>query len=153
MTHFPGTRLRVKPIVFYPQGVSRVDKWVGAWPGMLIAARRKCHQMLKTRDTFDLDPQMLEVDGLLSIPEYLALTHREGEPVLTRPPGHIKPNGILSIAAEVMHHPFLAAHSRYDLPFILLILVVDPMVVHRRAQSQRWRQSRRRNRRDLKQVR
>jgi hypothetical protein len=126
MSYFPGTRLSVKPVVFYPQGVPHDGRWSGTWLTMLAAARKKYHQMLKARDTFALDPKVLEVDGLLSISEYLALTHREGELVLTRPPGHIKPNGILSIVAEVMHHPFFAAHSRYDLPYVLPILVVDP---------------------------
>lgn len=126
MAYFPDTRLRVKPIVFYPQRVAHDPKWVGDWLFRVVAARKKYHQILKKRDTFELDPQVLEVDGSLSIPEYLALTHHQGEPVLSRPPGHVQPNGILSIAAEVMQHGFFAAYSRYTLPYCLPILVVDP---------------------------
>jgi hypothetical protein len=126
MTYFPDTRLQVKPVVFHPHGVPHDEKWAGTWLTMMVTARKKYLQMLKGHDTFALDPKVLEVNGIHSIEEYLALTHREGEPAPAGSTNHIKSNGILSIAAEVIHHPFFTAHSRYDLPYVLPILVVDP---------------------------
>lgn len=126
MAFFPDTRIKVKPIVFYPKGVAHDPQWIDLWQMMLTAARHKYKRMLKQRDTFALDPLVLVIDGALSIAEYSALTHRQGAPDPDNTSSHVQPNGILTILAEVLQHPFFSAYSRYTLPYCLPILLVDP---------------------------
>lgn len=128
MAFFPDSRISVKPVVFYAKGVAHDPKWSRRWRVMHTAVREKYRLMLKNRDTFALDDQLLVLDGDFTFQEYKNLTHRFGSPILSAAPdcanGLVCSQGRETILAEIMQHPSLAQYNRYTLPHCLSILVI-----------------------------
>jgi hypothetical protein len=65
MTQQP--RIQVKPVIFYPSGVTIDPKWTKVWLSHLKAARQKYLAILQERDTFELDDDLLVAHGQATI--------------------------------------------------------------------------------------
>ena len=125
----PGTRIRVKPVVFYPRGVAQDAVWHQRWQTAHATAREKYRRMLDERDTFELSP-LLVVKGELGASTYKSRCFL--------PRGLVSPEqlgsseacseGVETILAEILAKPFDGErpYTRYTLPYCLSVLMVDP---------------------------
>ncbi len=125
----PGTRIAVKPIVFFPRGVRPTGAWNAVWTTTHEAALAKYLQMLDGRDTFELAPLRV-MSGRFTAAEYMdlcfggfGLKHRDE---LGRKEECSE--GVETVLAEILTQPFEddRHHTRYTLPFCLSVLMVDP---------------------------
>jgi hypothetical protein len=131
MNFKPGTRIKVKPVVFYAKGVARVPSWHSLWWQFHLAAREKYRLLLKSRDTFELD-DLIVLDGAFTPTQYknMCFFNTEGLKTLDQLPEDQKDqcsNGVETILAEILHSDFDAVrYDRYTLPYCLSVLLVDP---------------------------
>lgn len=129
MNFLPGTRISVKPIVFYPKGVPKSNEWLLRWLGFHIAAREKFELLLKGRDTFELADLRI-IDGKFTAAEYQQMCFTlDG---LKHPSELGKneecSNGVETILAEILDTELdeNQRYTRYTLPYCLSVLMVDP---------------------------
>lgn len=129
----PENRISVKPIVFYPKGVSKTKEWPLRWFQFHLAAKQKYKLLLKGRDTFALSTMKI-VDGALTPAEYKKLCFTFGglktPDQLTKDEGCSE--GVEAILAEIFESDFDDGkrYTRYTMPYALSVLMVDP--------NQRW---------------
>lgn len=128
MNYKPGTRIGVRPVVFYPKGQATSPLWLARWTTCHEAASLKYSSMLKGRDTFVVRSPISHF-GELSAGGYADLCFSfaglEMRSELAAAGGCS--SGVETIVAELMlHHPELSGYTRYTLPDCLSILLLDP---------------------------
>ena len=128
MNFKPGTRISVKPVVFYPHGVSLSREWTLRWKKFHDAAQVKYQSMLKGRDTFELS-EIISMQGALPADAYtnLCFTFDGLKHPANLDEGEGCSRGVETMVSELLlNHPALNKFNRFTLPYCLSILFVDP---------------------------
>lgn len=130
MPLFPDTKIPVIPIVFAVKGATATDEWRATWLQYLQAAQQKFLLMLTDRDTFNLSNEVLAIQGKYTGTEYREFCYWSGSGQDELDNKFFCGKGVETILAEILgvgeDRPRFEL-NRYDLPFVLAILLVDPL--------------------------